>query len=276
MIKLVVDSTSEIEFSEAKELGVELIPMKVRFDDEEYLVGVNLSVEEFYQKLAESKNLPKTTQINCEEYVEKIKTILDGGDQVLVMSLSSELSGSFNSLKMASEELNSPNLEIFDTLSVTFAYRALVFEALKMIQGGISLNELKNQLENLRDKLKIYAIIDNVKYLIKGGRLSLTQGIAATALNIKPIVTIKEGKVEVVNKAVGFSLALKTLCKLIINVDETKELYYGHSSDREKAEKMHAIVKKQTGIEFKDVCNIGAVIGTHAGPGCVGVVFFEK
>lgn len=177
---------------------------------------------------------------------------------------------------MASEELNSPNLEIFDTLSVTFAYRALVFEALKMIKSGITLKELKNQLENLRDKLKIYAIIDNVKYLIKGGRLSLTQGIAATALNIKPIVTIKEGKVEVVNKAVGFSLALKTLCKLIINVDETKELYYGHSSDREKAEKMHAIVKKQTGIEFKDVCNIGAVIGTHAGPGCVGVVFFEK
>lgn len=276
MIKLVIDSTSEIGVEEAKDLGLTLIPMKVIFDDEEYLVGVNLTTQEFYQKLAEAKNLPKTTQINFTEYVDAVKPILDKGDQVFAMCLSSELSGSFNNLKLAQSELGSENFEIFDTLSVTFAYKALVMEAMKLIKNGVTLRELKAEMERLRSKLRLYAIIDNVKYLIKGGRLSQGKGLMATALNIKPIVTIENGKVEVIGKAVGFNMALKAFCKLIKNVDLSKTMFSGHAEAIDKAQKMIETIKDSLGLNFDNLCEIGAVIGTHAGPGTVGVVYFEK
>ena len=276
MIKLVIDSTSEIGVEEAKDLGLTLIPMKVIFDDEEYLVGVNLTTQEFYQKLAEAKNLPKTTQINFTEYVDAVKPILDAGDQVFAMCLSSELSGSFNNLKLAQSELGSENFEAFDTLSVTFAYKALVLEAMKLIKNGVTLRELKAEMERLKTKLRLFAIIDNVKYLIKGGRLSQGKGLMATALNIKPIVAIENGKVEVIGKAVGFNMALKSFCKLIKNVDLSRTMFSGHAADEGKAEKMIEYIKNEIGLEFRNLCEIGAVIGTHAGPGTVGVVYFEK
>ena len=276
MIKLVIDSTSEIGVEEAKDLGLTLIPMKVIFDDEEYLVGVNLTTQEFYQKLAEAKNLPKTTQINFTEYVDAVKPILDKGDQVFAMCLSSELSGSFNNLKLAQSELGSENFEAFDTLSVTFAYKALVLEAMKLIKNGATLRELKAEMERLRAKLRLYAIIDNVKYLIKGGRLSQGKGLMATALNIKPIVAIENGKVEVIGKAVGFNMALKSFCKLIKNVDLSRTMFSGHAEAMDKAQKMIDTIKDSLGLNFDNFCEIGAVIGTHAGPGTVGVVYFEK
>ena len=276
MIKLVIDSTSEIGVEEAKELGITLIPMKVVFDDEEYLVGVNLTTQEFYDKLGSSKNLPKTTQINYTEYVDAVKPILDKGDQVFAMCLSSELSGSFNNLKLAQSELGSENFEAFDTLSVTFAYKALVMEAMKLIKNGVTLRELKAEMERLRAKLRLYAIIDNVKYLIKGGRLSQGKGLMATALNIKPIVAIENGKVEVIGKAVGFNMALKSFCKLIKNVDLSRTMFSGHAEAMDKAQKMIETIKDSLGLNFDNLCEIGAVIGTHAGPGTVGVVYFEK
>ena len=98
----------------------------------------------------------------------------------------------------------------------------------------------------------------------------------ATALNIKPIVTIENGKVEVIGKAVGFNMALKTFCKLIKNVDLSRTMFSGHAADEGRAEKMIEYIKNEIGLEFRNLCEIGAVIGTHAGPGTVGVVYFEK
>lgn len=276
MIKLIVDSTSEISKEEAESLGLKIIPMKVTIDEKEYLVGENLSTEEFFEKLSNCKSLPKTTQINSEEYIEAIKPILENGDEVFVMCLSSGLSGSFNSLRIAYENLKSDKVRIFDTETTTFAYKALVMEAINLINLGVSLDELEKELNILKSKIRIYAVIDNIKYLIKGGRLSYAKGIVATALNIKPIVTIKNKKVEMLTKSVGFSLGMKTICKLINNVDFSKGMYYGHANDKDKATKLKNLIYDKLGIEFKNICGIGPIIGTHVGQGCVGVVYFEK
>lgn len=276
MIKIIVDSTSEITIEEAKEMGVTLIPMTVQVDGQEYVVGKNLTTEEFYEKLARAKELPKTTQINAATYEYYIRPIVENNDQAFVMCLSSGLSGSFNSLQIAKNEIDSPNVEIFDTETVTFAYKALVVEALKLVQSGVTMQELVQKMNVLKSKLRLYAIIDNVKYLIKGGRLSVGKGIIVTALNIKPIVTIKDKKLEMINKSIGFGMGAKILCKYIKNVDTSKALYYGHSNAPQMAINLKNIIFERTGIEFKNICNIGPVIGTHAGPNCVGVVFFEK
>ena len=276
MIKLIVDSTSEIDNAEAEQLGIELLPMKVIFDDEEFIVGVNMTTEEFFERLAKCKNLPKTTQINIEEYTNVINKVLSQGDQAFVISLSSGLSGSFNCLRLASENFDRSCVRIFDSETVTFAYKALVMEGVKLVKQGVTLDQLEEGMKELRQKLRLYAVVDNVKYLIKGGRLSVVKGAAATALNIKPIVTMQNKKLEMISKAVGLSLGMKAISKLVQNVDTSKAMYYAHSNDPCRAEKLRLFLLEHNGIDFSEICDIGPIVGTHAGPGCVGVAYFEK
>ena len=276
MIRLIIDSTADLTAQEIEDLGVTVIPMKVCVDDKEYLAGVNLQNEEFFDLLKKCKTLPHTTQINQDEYQSIIKPFLDKGEDVFVMSLSSGLSGSFNSLRLASEELNSAHLEIFDTQNVTLGFKVLVFEALKLIKSGVSLHELKAKMEELKQKCRLIAVVDNVKYLIKGGRLSLVAGIAVTALNIKPIVTIKNGKVVVLSKGIGYNHAIKNLIKNLSNIDLEKSICIGHSNDLTRFEQFKKEIEKALNIKCEGCTGIGPIIGTHAGPGCVAIAYLEK
>lgn len=276
MIRLIIDSTADLTAQEIEDLGVTVIPMKVCVDDKEYLAGVNLQNEEFFDLLKKCKTLPHTTQINQDEYQNIIKPFLDKGEDVFVMSLSSGLSGSFNSLRLASEELNSAHLEIFDTQNVTLGFKVLVFEALKLIKSGVSLHELKAKMEELKQKCRLIAVVDNVKYLIKGGRLSLVAGIAVTALNIKPIVTIKNGKVVVLSKGIGYNHAIKNLIKNLSNIDLEKSICIGHSNDLTRFEQFKKEIEKALNIKCEGCTGIGPIIGTHAGPGCVAIAYLEK
>lgn len=276
MIKIIADSTCDLTNEEAKSLGVQIIPMKVLIDEEEYISGVNLTADEFYQKLANCKKLPQTSLISDFEYEQILTKGLKQNDQVFVMCLSSKLSSSFSNLERVYNEINSPNLEIFDTLSVTFAYKAMVFEAVRLAKECKNAKELKEKLQESCKNLKLLAVVDNVKYLIKGGRLSLMKGLAVTALNIKPILTIKDGKLDVVSKGIGFGNALKTLTKQIKSIDTTKTVFYGHSNDLPKLEMLKKLTIPQFDIKTHDTSIVGPVIGTHTGPGCVGLVYFEK
>lgn len=276
MIRLIIDSTADLTAQEIEDLGVTVIPMKVCVDDKEYLAGVNLQNEAFFDLLKKCKTLPHTTQINQDEYQNIIKPFLDKGEDVFVMSLSSGLSGSFNSLRLASEELNSAHLEIFDTQNVTLGFKVLVFEALKLIKSGVSLHELKAKMEELKQKCRLIAVVDNVKYLIKGGRLSLVAGIAVTALNIKPIVTIKNGKVVVLSKGIGYNHAIKNLIKNLSNIDLEKSICIGHSNDLTRFEQFKKEIEKALNIKCEGCTGIGPIIGTHAGPGCVAIAYIEK
>ena len=276
MIRLIIDSTADLTAQEIEDLGVTVIPMKVCVDDKEYLAGVNLQNEEFFDLLKKCKTLPHTTQINQDEYQNAIKPFLDKGEDVFVMSLSSGLSGSFNSLRLASEELNSAHLEIFDTQNVTLGFKVLVFEALKLIKSGVSLHELKAKMEELKQKCRLIAVVDNVKYLIKGGRLSLVAGIAVTALNIKPIVTIKNGKVVVLSKGIGYNHAIKNLIKNLSNIDLEKSICIGHSNDLTRFEQFKKEIEKALNIKCEGCTGIGPIIGTHTGPGCVAIAYLEK
>lgn len=275
MIKVVIDCASEILKEEAETLGVISLPMKVSFGEEEYIPGVSLTADEFFGKLKQSKELPHTSQINTYEYIDALRPLLDNGDDVFCMVMSSHLSGSYNSLLLAQSELNNPRIVVFDTLSVTFAYKALVLEALKLISQGVTLSQLKEEMEHLKQKVRLLAIIDNVKYLVKGGRLSLTKGMIVEALNIKPIIAIEEGLVKMKGKAFGYGMAKKSLLKLIQNVDTSYPIYYGHSANVEKGQDFKAYIENELHLKFVEpICSIGPVIGTHAGPNCVGLVYF--
>lgn len=258
--------------AEAAALGITCLPMRVCFDDAEYLAGVNLPNDTFFAQLAAAKNLPKTMQINENDYKEAIQPLLDAGDEVFVMAISSGLSGTFNSLQLASAEINSPKLKIFDTETFTLAYYALVREALKLIQQGVTLAELETKMNALKAKVRIVAVIDNVKYLIKGGRLNLVKGLLAAALHIKPIISVKDKKLAMIGKAMGYNGAKAQVARLVTNVDESMPIYYGHGNAAAKAEDFKQIFP----FKYAEKREIGPIIGTHGGPGCVGIAYFEK
>lgn len=275
MLKIIADSTCDLLPAEAESLGITIIPMKILIDEKEYTTGVNLTPKEFYEKLANCKKLPQTTLITDVEYEETIKNALESCDEVFVMCLSSELSGSFNNLQRVYEQLNSPRLEIFDSKSVTFEYKAMVLEAVRLSRECKTAKELKEKLQKAVEKLKLLAVVDNVKYLIKGGRLSLMKGLAVTALNIKPVLTIKDGKLSVVSKGIGYQMACRNLVKEIKSIDTTRPVYFAHSNDEGKLNILKKCVNEKFEIKNSQTSIVGAVIGTHTGPGCAGIVYFE-
>lgn len=271
MIKLVVDCTCEMGVAEATRLGIVSMPMRILIDDQEYMAGDNLDNDTFYELLPKAKAMPKTMQINANDYIQTIKPFLDAGDEVFVMSVSSGLSGTFNSLTQAAKELNSPHLAIFDSQTFTLAYYALVMEAHKLIQSGISLADLVTKMEELRARVQIYFIADTVKYLVKGGRISFVKGLMAETLHLKPIIGVVDKKLQMVGKGFGYNAAKRQILRLTQNVDLTMPIYYGHIHASDKAEDF----KQNFAFDFVEKREIGPIVGAHGGPGAVGLAFFQ-
>lgn len=272
MIRLVVDCTCEIGTVEAKELGIISMPMRMMIDEQEYLAGENLDNDTFYDLLPKAKSAPKTMQINANDYIQVLKPLLDAGDEVFVMSVSSGLSGTFNSLTQAAKELNSPNLVIFDSQTFTLAYYALVMEARKLIVNGINLADLTAAMEKLRERVRIFFIADTTKYLVKGGRISFVKGMLAEALHLKPIIGVVNKKLQMVAKGIGYNLAKRQIIRLTKNIDLTLPVYYGHIHNDAKAEDFKQIFP----FEFTEKREIGPIVGAHGGPNCVGLAFFDR
>ena len=271
MIKLIVDCTCEMGVAEAEKLGIIAMPMRIMMDDKEYLAGKDLDNEKFYEMLPQLKNMPKTMQINANDYMEVIQPILAAGDEVFVMSVSSGLSGTFNSLTQATKDLDQSRVVIFDSCTFTLAYYALVMEAHKLIQNGATLSELTKAMEELRERVKIYFIADTVKYLVKGGRIGFVKGLMAETLHIKPIISVVDKKLSMVGKGIGYNAAKKQILRFTKNIDLTMPVYYGHVHASEKAEDF----KQLFTFEFAEKREIGPIVGAHGGPGCVGLAFFQ-
>ena len=272
MVKLIVDCTCEMGVAEAEKLGIISMPMRMVIDDKEYLAGKNLDNDTFYDLLPKAKEMPKTMQINAHDYMEVIKPLLDAGDDVFVMSVSSGLSGTFNSLTQAAKELNSEHLAIFDTKTFTLAYYALVMEAYKMIKNGATLSELVHNMEELRNRVRIYFIADTVKYLVKGGRISFVKGLLAGTLHVKPIIGVVDTKLRMVGTGIGYNMAKRKMLGFTKNIDLTMPIYYGHIHASEKAEDFKQIFN----FDFAEKREIGPIVGAHGGPGAVGLAFFEQ
>lgn len=279
MIRLIVDSSCDLKQSEIKEDFVTVLPMTITFDNEDYYDGVTINNQEFYQKLSQAKELPRTSQVNTSTFLEQYKLAQKNNEDVLVLTISSELSGTINSARIAKEELGMQNIELVDSRLVTFAYKALVNEAIKLIKEGKSLIELRDELLALREKVILLAVIGDLKYLIMGGRLSRAKGFVANALSIKPILTMVDGKLDICKKVVGVQkgyIAIADLINKNYDVDYSRPQYVGHSANENMALDLQKVLLEKTKIRPQEICELGPTVGTHAGPGCTGVAFFIK
>ena len=278
-VKIIVDSTCDITKDYAKENGIKTFPLKVLFDEEEFIDDIDLTRQEFYKKLSQSKKLPTTSQVTPDEFAGYFEKAKEDGDDVVGIFISSTLSGTYQSAKIAKEMTDFDNAYLVDSGCASVTAQVLVDMAIQMRDMGKSAKEIYNGLEIAKEKVKLYAIVDDLKNLKKGGRLSGTAAVIGTAFHVKPIITITdEGKIGVAGKAKGRKNATDFILQKYIEEHDgrVKTLYVGNSDCPDFAQEFKDAVTQNCGErEFKE-CSIGAVIATHVGTNCVIIGFVSK
>lgn len=280
-IKIIVDSASDITKEEAKILGIEVIPMEITIGDELFLDGYNLSTTQFYEKLVESDVLPKTSQITPYRYEQTYKKYVNDGYEVIVITLSSKLSATYNSALQASKKFNG-KVKVVDSLNAAIGERLVVLLALDLVKQGKDIKEIVDTLDIMKHKINVIAVVDTLEYLKKGGRISKTVAFIGGVLTIKPVVGIVEGKVKVLGKARGSKKAKNMLTELItqkggIDFSLPFGAVYSGLTDvyvKKYIEDSRHLWEKE--VKEVPIHLIGCTIGTHVGPGAIGVAFFQK
>lgn len=281
-IKIVVDSASDISIKEAQKLGITMIPMSVSFGfGKEYYDGVDLLPLEFYEKLIESNELPKTSQINSYRFSELFKELTADGSDVVVITISSKLSGTYMSAVQASEKF-AGKVHVIDSLNACIGERLLCQYAIELREKGMNALEMAAELERVKSKINVIAVVNTLEYLKKGGRISAAVAFAGEAFSIKPVLSIIDGEVQLIGKAVGSKRGnnlLNTLVEKKGGIDFN--MPYGviwsglDNAMLQKYVKDSAHLWEEHTSEIPSYV-VGSTIGTHIGPGAIGVAFFEK
>lgn len=281
MIKLMVDSAADIAQTEAQTLGIEMMPMLITIGEEEYYDGVNLLPNEFYEKLIESDSLPKTSQITPYRFEEAFEKLTENGDEVIVITISSKLSGTYASAQTAAEKFNG-KVSVIDSLNACIGERLLCEYALRLIKSGLGKTEIVRILEEKKAKIKVLALLNTLEYLKKGGRISSAVAFAGEMISLKPVIGIVDGAVKLVGKAIGSKKGANLLNKLVESTNGIDfSMPYGTVYSGLNVSFLEKYVKDSAHLWASHTDHIpqyqlGATIGTHVGPGAIGVAFFES
>ena len=275
-IRIIIDSTTDIP--ERVLHQVEVVPLTVSFGDEEYLDGIDLSRGDFYRKLEAGQILPKTSQPSPEAFAEVFQRIHEAGGEGVFISVASALSGTCQSAAIAAADY--PEISVVDSRNVAVGTGILAEYALLLISRGITREELTQKLEKKREDICLIAMLDTLEYLKRGGRISKTAALAGGILNIKPVITVKEGEILILGKARGAKKANNLLVELAEKngVDYSLPILLGYAgtSDELLQNYIHDSRKLWEGhVENLEYAQICSVVGTHTGPGAVAAAFFR-
>ncbi len=280
-VRIITDSASDISQELAKKWDVTVIPLKVRFGEEEYLDGVTLSGHDFYKKLVETDEIPKTSQISPYEYAQYFEEADKAGDELIYFCLSAGVSGSYQSACIAAADF-SDNIHVIDTKQFCISEYIIVQRAVELRDMGMNAKEITETIKKEMKKAHVIAIFDTLEYLKLGGRLSSAAAFAGTLLKIKPVITIDEGVVKVIGKARGSKNSHNMLMEFVnthggINYDMPACLAYSGFSDEVLKKYVEDSKALYEGHEDKlQYAVVGATIGTYAGPGAIALAYFEK
>ena len=278
-LKIVLDSTSDLV---PELLGkFEIVPLTVNFGEEEFIDGVTITREEFYAKLIESDVIPTTSQATPEAFENVFRKITENSDEIVCITVASNLSGTYQSARIAAEEFPG-KVRVIDGKSVAIGTAILAEFALSLLGKGLSAEEIEKEIIKKREDIIIVALIDTLEYLKKGGRLSKTAAFAGSLLNIKPVISLEDGEINILGKARGSKQGNNFLLKEIEKaggVDFSTPVLLGYTGHDpymlEKYKEDSRFIWEGNVENLRETC-IGSVIGTHVGPGAIAVAFFRK
>jgi len=278
-VKIIVDSTADL-IPQVRS-RVEVVPLTIRFGQEEYIDGVTIDSKTFYEKLIESDVLPTTSQASPFDFEEKFRRAVEEGCQVVCITVSSKLSGTYQSACIAAEEFVG-KVFVVDSQTIALGSAILTEYALSLADNGMDAETIAWKIMQKREKVRLLAMLDTLEYLKKGGRISAAVAIAGGLLNIKPVICIENGEIKMLGKARGSRQANNLLVQEIGKaggVDFSKPVLLGYTGLSDALLKKYiqdsaSLWEGRIGELPYEV--VGSVVGTHAGPGAVAVAFFAE
>lgn len=277
-IKLICDSLSDVPKQLLDKYDIHEVPLTVIFDGREYVDGIDLSKEEFYNMLRNSENMPKTSQCTYAQFIDVFKMYLDQGKDILYIGGSSSASGTVQSAMMTKNDLEG-NIHIVDTQSLSIGTGCFLLSAAEMIEKGEAINNIIDHLEKLKESIKVFFTVDTLDYLQKGGRISLAKATIGNMLNIKPILSIEDGLVKPIGQVRGKK---QVVSKILLLIKE----YFGEDLSGKRVmitcgDNFNELdsFKERLIEEFKvgEVIseNVSSCICAHTGPGIIGIACCE-
>lgn len=276
MLGIVTDSASDLDSADTERLGIEVVPLSIRFGSEEFTDGVDLTIDDFYSKLSTSEDLPETAAPSPGAFVEAYERLkAKGATEIVVINLSSALSATMQSAITAVDLVDGVDVQVIDSQSITGGLGNMVLAAAESAAAGASASDVLATIEATRSRTRVFGALDTLENLKKGGRIGGAQAMLGTMLAVKPLLDLSSGEVVEAGKQRTRKKAMAWVRDLIIEAGDNAEqmtVLHGNAPDIDEFLDM---IKDDVDLDKIRVGKIGPVIGTHGGPRVLGIAYLE-
>ncbi len=275
-VKIVTDSLSDITSDIAPELGITVVPLTVTFGKESFLDRVTMTTDEFYYRLVHDATWPITTQPPPGDFIKVYNKLAEETDEILVVTLSSKLSGTYQSALQAKSMVEKEcRIEVIDSLTVAMGLGLIVITAAKAVQAGANLDKVADLVRRAMPRSHLIALFDTLKYLAKGGRIGKAQGLVGALLSVKPVLTVKDGEMSPLTRLRSRAAGMDYLYNFVAGFSHIEELAVEHATTPEDADSLAERLSSVFPKERIYRSTISPVVGTYAGPGAMTVTVLE-
>lgn len=271
-VRIVTDSTSDIPADLVTSLGVTVVPLSVHFGAESFKDGVEITSEQFFERLPKSSVLPKTSQPSAGDFLEVYKKFPN--DQIVSIHISQKLSGTFNSAGMASQQAGPDRIAVVDSGLVSMGLGAVVIETARKVKDGMTFKDAVKFAESCSNRVHCLLTLDTLEYLQKGGRIGKAQAFVGSTLGIKPVLSIKDGEIHPIQRVRTRGKAIEKVIELTAAIPKASRYFVMHSAAPQEAEMVAKRMRDSTKKEVS-VGKLGPVIGVYSGPGTIAIATLE-
>ena len=276
MVKIVTDSTCDVPPHLMKELGITVVPVYTVFGDKSYRDRVDINDDEFYYKLTHDSIHPTTSVPTPKDFADVYNRLAEQTDEIVSVHLTSRESGTYNSAVLGKELVTKKcRVEVIDSLSVSLGCGLLVLEAAREAKAGASLERVSELVRQAVPKVHLLILVDTLKYVVRGGRLSKAHGIIGAVIKVKPMLTLKEGDLSLVGVARTKAKAVERLYEFARSFSKVKEIAVAYTTTPDEAKALADRVKAVFPDAPLFITRVGSALGTHAGPGAMGIAVRE-
>jgi DegV family protein with EDD domain len=275
-VMIITDSSAYLPKEIVEQYPIAVLPLTLIWEDKPYRDGVDILPDEFYIRLSNSDSMPQTSQVTVHQYEEMFQKYLDEGYEVLSLGISSGISSSFESAQIALKSFEGKPVAILDTKLVSMALGFQVLAVARAAQQGASLEECIQVAKDSYPKIGVYFTVETLKYLAAGGRIGGAKRLLGTALNIKPVLEIRDGKIELVESVISKKKAIKRMVALVekgIGDRKPVRISVFHALEHDAATELLAELKELLGAEEAILSHVSPVIGSHVGPGTISIAY---
>lgn len=278
-VRIVTDSTADLPKELVAKYEITVVPLKVIFNGEEaFRDGVDIETEEFYRRQVERRETSTTSQPTPVEFASVYSKLAAGGNSIISIHISSGMSGTYQSARMSKEMVSGADIEVIDSKVTSMGLGLIVLEAAREAGEGKSKDDILGRVNELISKTEVFFVVDTLEYLLRGGRIGKAQAFLGTILNIKPLLYLKDGLVQPYEKVRGKAKAIERLAQIVEEKVGKQKIKCSlvHGMDPAGMEQLRQKVMSRLNCDEPVVSKLGAVVGTHVGPGVIGIIFISE